>query len=99
MMDLWESNNTRVVTVGFLDNSCGRADLQSALVDTCFLGALPPADLWAVYLVPALFDELRSEKKLNEDLGSLKMQKKLKRIIIEYNTPDKLIPLTMDSLA
>jgi hypothetical protein len=73
--DLRESNSTRVVTVGFLDNSCGRADLRADLVATCFLGAWPPTDLWAVCLVLALFDELRSEKKLNEDLGSLKMQK------------------------
>jgi hypothetical protein len=82
MMDLWESNSTRVITVGFLDTSCGRADLQAASVATCFLGALTPADLWAVYLVPAILDELRSEQKLNEYLGSLKMQKMLKRIII-----------------
>ena len=48
--DLTENDGTGTIPMGFLTPPVAGVDLQAALVDNCFLGALPLVDLRAVCL-------------------------------------------------
>ena len=52
--DLTEGDCSGPVTMGFFTPPVAGALLRAALVASCFLGALPPVDLRAVFLVRAI---------------------------------------------